>query len=68
METKRERDARKADAKAQEKGPPLPKVARYARGWVHTKHPETGLDVVFKDGEMIPDWAPETDPDEDSDA
>jgi hypothetical protein len=28
---------------------------------VHATHPETGLDVVFKAGEALPDWVPNED-------
>jgi hypothetical protein len=34
---------------------------RIATDWVHTTHPETGLDVVFKAGEALPDWVPNED-------
>ncbi len=36
-------------------GPP----ARYATGWLHTTHPDTGQPVVFQAGELLPDWAPD---------
>lgn len=34
---------------------------RVATDYVHTVHPETGVDVVFVPGESLPDWAPDAD-------
>lgn len=54
--TAREAKAAQADASAQERGPldaGVPKVAPYL---LHRVHPETGLDVVFIPGELLPDW------------
>lgn len=45
-----------ADRKAQERGPADHSVGRTSRTFVHTTHPETGLDVVFLPGEMLPSW------------
>lgn len=36
-------------------------IARHAVGYVHAKHPDTGLDVVFVPGERLPAWASEGD-------
>lgn len=32
-------------------------AVRVATDWVGAVHPDTGLDVVFKAGEALPDWA-----------
>lgn len=45
-----------ADRVRQERGPSNARVGRTARGHIHTSHPDTGLDVVFLPGELLPDW------------
>lgn len=35
---------------------PFGKPPRIAIDWIHTTHPDTGLRVVFKAGEALPDW------------
>jgi hypothetical protein len=50
--------AAQVDAATQARGPRdadarVPKVAPYL---LHRVHPETGLDVVFIVGELLPDW------------
>lgn len=35
--------------------------ARWARDHVRAVNPENGLEVVFKPGELLPDWAKEED-------
>lgn len=54
---RRERAEATRDLAAQETGPgPAPSVGRTADNWLHTTHPETGLAVVFKAGELLPEW------------
>lgn len=36
----------------------LPTTRSIATDYVHTVHPETGLEVVFVPGEALPDWIP----------
>jgi hypothetical protein len=55
MTRKEDRDA-EADLKAQERGPANAKVGRTSRGYINATHPDTGLDVVFLPGELLPDW------------
>lgn len=55
MASKEERAA-EADRRAQERGPSNAKVGRISRGFINAKHPDTGLDVVFLPGELLPDW------------
>jgi len=31
-------------------------VGRTARTFVHARHPDSGTDVVFLPGELLPDW------------
>jgi hypothetical protein len=50
METPSERRSRRRDQ------PATVKVGRTARTFVHATHPDTGLDVVFLPGELLPDW------------
>ena len=45
------RDKAQVDKAAQERG--APRVAPYL---LHRVHPETGLDVVFIPGELLPEW------------
>lgn len=59
MTSRSERAAQKADAKAQEH--PTAKdaarrVGRTARTFLHVTHAETGQDVVFLPGELLPEW------------
>lgn len=37
---------------------PTGPAPRIATDWLHATHPDTGLAVVFKAGEALPDWAP----------
>jgi len=46
----------RADAAAQERGPHDAHVLTVAPYLLHRVHPETGLDVVFIAGEMLPVW------------
>jgi hypothetical protein len=52
----REERAAEADRRAQERGSANAKVGRTSRGFINAKHPDTGLDVVFLPGELLPDW------------
>jgi hypothetical protein len=36
--------------------PPDTTGTRLATDYIHTTHPDTGLDVVFVPGEAVPDW------------
>jgi hypothetical protein len=56
METKSERAARKRDQSTQERASASLKVGRTARTFVHAVHPDTGTDVVFLPGELLPEW------------
>lgn len=56
METPAERRTRKRDESKQERGPATVKVGRTARTFVHAVHPDTGIDVVFLPGELLPEW------------
>ena len=48
--------AAKADRATQERGPYDARVPKVAPHLLHRVHPETGLDVVFIVGELLPDW------------
>ena len=52
------REARSAqvDAATQERGSQAARVPQVAPYLLHRVHPETGLDVVFIVGELLPDW------------
>ena len=52
----REARAAQVDASAQERGPRDARVPKVAPHLLHRMHPETGLDVVFIAGELLPDW------------
>lgn len=56
MATKEERAAALADQRAQERAASNARVGRTARGYVNATHPDTGLDVVFLPGELLPAW------------
>lgn len=59
---KRHSDTEAIDTFGLHAGPvPSGPAPRVATDWVHTTHPETGLDVVFKAGEALPDWVPNED-------
>ncbi|MEZ0580396.1 hypothetical protein [Nocardioides sp. MH1] len=45
-----------ADERTQEKGAPVVRPARLARGYIQTVHPDTGLAVTFVPGEALPAW------------
>ena len=52
-----EEQAVEADERAQERaGARSPKPPRIARDYVRAKHPDTGLQVVFLPGELLPAW------------
>lgn len=36
---------------------PVSSASRVCTDYLHTTHPDTGLDVVFVPGETLPDWA-----------
>ena len=52
----REARAAQADLAAQQRGPQDARVPKVAPYLLHRVHPETGLDVVFIVGELLPDW------------
>ena len=52
--------AAKRDASAQEKAPAGLKAGRYSFGFVYATNPDNGLEVVFKPGELLPEWAVES--------
>jgi hypothetical protein len=54
--TVREARAAQVDAATQERGPRDARVPKVAPYLLHRVHPETGLDVVFIVGELLPDW------------
>jgi hypothetical protein len=56
MMTIREAKAARVDAARQERGPHDARVSHVAPHLLHRVHPETGLDVVFIAGELLPDW------------
>jgi hypothetical protein len=45
-----------ADMVAQESGPNEAAVPKVSPVMLHRTHPDTGLDVVFVPGELLPDW------------
>lgn len=55
-----EQRANVEDERSQEAGTtsPVP-LGRWAYGYVYATHPDTGTDVVFKPGELLPTWATE---------
>lgn len=58
VQTAREQLEESVDLAAQDRPDTVP-VARprvTARDYVHTTHPDTGLDVVFVPGETLPQW------------
>jgi len=55
-ETTSERCSRKKDQRRRSPDPAAARLGRTARDYVHATHPDTGLDVVFRPGELLPDW------------
>jgi hypothetical protein len=45
-----------ADMVGQERGPLDAEVPKVSAVMLHRKHPDTGLEVVFMPGELLPDW------------
>jgi hypothetical protein len=54
--TVREDRTAQADAATQERGPLDVRASIVAPYLLHRVHPETGLDVVFIPGELLPGW------------
>ncbi|MGO4662914.1 hypothetical protein AB4Z14_13690 [Terrabacter sp. 2TAF16] len=56
MGIRAERAAQAMDEAAQESGRAKVRPHRFTADWLSATHPETGLEVVFKPGERLPDW------------
>lgn len=56
--TTREQKARAADEARQERGndSPVHDIGVQSPGYVHATHPDHGAEVVFIEGELLPQW------------